>query len=199
MRRLSCLATAWLVLAAFSRDAAAEKYTFGEVPPPAKFPGAVDHSRATPAGPGAVPPQVKPKPVQTNSVPPKDVAPVIRPRVEVPKPIAIAPPVVKPEPVVENAAPAAPKSPPPVRPPGPLVVKPGGGISGKVMMADARGRFVILNFPFGQMPAVNAALDVFRHGVKVGEIKITGPQRDDNTAADVISGELQTGDVARQR
>jgi hypothetical protein len=78
-----------------------------------------------------------------------------------------------------------------------LIVSPSHEFYGTVAAVDPHGRFVVLNFPLGQMPAVDTVLPVFRHGVNVGQVKITGPQRDDNTAADVISGDLQVDDDAR--
>jgi hypothetical protein len=78
-----------------------------------------------------------------------------------------------------------------------LIVAPSQELDGTVMAVDARGRFAVLNFPLGRMPAVDAVLMVFRHGVKVGEVRVTGPQRDDNTTADVLSGELQVDDAVR--
>ena len=72
-------------------------------------------------------------------------------------------------------------------------------MDGKVAAVDARRGFVVLNFPLGQMPPVNSTLNVYRHGVKVGELSVTGPQRDDNTVADIVSGELRVGDAARNR
>ena len=44
---------------------------------------------------------------------------------------------------------------------------------------------------------MNSPLNVYRHGVKVGELSVTGPQRDDNIVADIVSGDLQAGDAAR--
>lgn len=79
-----------------------------------------------------------------------------------------------------------------------LIVNADNGLDGRVVTADAAGRFVILNFPLGQMPALDSVMTVYRHGVKVGQIKITGPQRDDNIAADVISGAAQLDDAARE-
>lgn len=220
MRRLFCPATFLVAFAAISVGVAKEKHTFGEVPPPSRFPGEVDYSKAAPAAVAL--PKVVPVPVKSNSVPVKITAPgaPVAPPAKPVKPAAqkIEPakpkagparpmpetPVVaspKPKPVAEKIEPVKPQvaPPPPVRAPSQLVVAPGGGLNGKVIVADARGRFVVLNFPLGQMPATDSALDVYRNGVKVGEIKITGPQRDDNTVADVVSGELQAGDVARNR
>jgi hypothetical protein len=64
---------------------------------------------------------------------------------------------------------------------------------------NAGARFVVLTFPIGQMPALERRLNVYRRGLKVGEVKITGPQRDDNTVADVLAGEAQAGDEVRDK
>lgn len=46
---------------------------------------------------------------------------------------------------------------------------------------------------------MDQAFFLYRAGLKVGEVKITGPQRDNNVAADFITGEAQTGDEAREQ
>jgi hypothetical protein len=35
--------------------------------------------------------------------------------------------------------------------------------------------------------------------LKVAEIKVTGPQRDNNTVADLVSGDAQVGDEVRDQ
>jgi phage tail tube protein FII len=55
-----------------------------------------------------------------------------------------------------------------------------------------------VTYPIGvQLPAIERKLDVYRAGLKVAEIKITGPSRDLNTVADIIAGECRPGDEAR--
>jgi len=71
-------------------------------------------------------------------------------------------------------------------------------LRGRVALVNAQARTVILNFPIGWMPALERRLGVYRQGVKVGEVKITGPQMDSNIAADLISGEAQVGDEVRE-
>jgi hypothetical protein len=44
---------------------------------------------------------------------------------------------------------------------------------------------------------MDTVLPVFRHGVNVGQVKVTGPQHDDNATADVVSGDLQVDDDVR--
>ena len=76
---------------------------------------------------------------------------------------------------------------------------PDTGLVGKVASVNASLRFVVLNFPVGRMAAVEQALVVYRQGQKVGEVKVTGPQQDDNIIADITSGEAETGDEVREK
>lgn len=81
-----------------------------------------------------------------------------------------------------------------------MVVTPDNSLSAKVISYNDTGRFVILNFPPGsQMPKVDQTLFLYRNGLKVAEIKITGPQRDSNIAADVVTGDAQMGDEVREK
>jgi hypothetical protein len=47
------------------------------------------------------------------------------------------------------------------------------------------------------MPALQQRLGLYRANAKVGEVKISGPQRDNNIVADIIAGECQIGDEVR--
>jgi hypothetical protein len=80
-----------------------------------------------------------------------------------------------------------------------VITTPDTGLSGKVARVNASGRFAVLNFPVGHLPAIDQRLDVYRLGLKTGEIRVTGPQRDDNIVGDVIAGEVQPGDEVRDR
>ena len=71
-------------------------------------------------------------------------------------------------------------------------------LTGRVSSFNATGRFVVLNFPVGHLPAMEQRLEVFRQGVKVGEVKVTGPQRDDHIVADLVTGEAASGDEVRE-
>jgi hypothetical protein len=70
---------------------------------------------------------------------------------------------------------------------------------GKVVLVNKSAQFVVLNFPLGRMAPVGQRLDLYRHGLKVGEVNVTGPQREDNTVADLVAGEAEVGDDARAR
>ena len=168
----------------------AADYTFGPVPPPSRFSGETLHAPITNTY-TAVPSVVQTASAPTN--PPAPVKPVLAPVEPAPSPVASA--------VQAEPPPAAtPVLAPPSQPEPKLIVEPGaGGIDGKIALVDEQGRFVVLTFPLGQMPGPGASLNAYRHGVKVGEITITGPQRDDNTVADVISGDLKVGDAVRNR
>ncbi len=80
-----------------------------------------------------------------------------------------------------------------------LIITLGDGLAGKVASANANLRFVVLTFPIGQMPKVNQRLEVYRRGLKVAELNVTGPQRDDSIVADVVTGDAMTGDEVRDR
>jgi len=72
-------------------------------------------------------------------------------------------------------------------------------LSGRLVLVNAGSRLCVVNFPIGKLPATDQKMLAYRNGVKVGEILITGPQRDDNIAGDILSGKLQTGDEVRDR
>ena len=57
----------------------------------------------------------------------------------------------------------------------------------------------MLGFPVGQMPKMDQTFFLYRADLKVGEVKITGPQRDNNVIADLITGEAQVGDEVRDQ
>ncbi|MBM3845485.1 MAG: hypothetical protein FJ405_04245 [Verrucomicrobia bacterium] len=111
-------------------------------------------------------------------------------------------------PLADSTAPPPPASPAPPPPTVPAIVAPGGvgrhelvagsEVVGKVTTVNTLGKFVVLSFPVGVMPAVGASLEVFRDGVKCGEVKVTGPQRDTFIVADVLKGTLQINDEVRQ-
>ncbi len=80
-----------------------------------------------------------------------------------------------------------------------LVVTPDTSLVGKVARVNVAGRFVVLNFPIGRMPLLEQRLNLYRHGLKVGEVRIAGPQDDDNIVADLLTGDAEVGDQARTK
>ena len=79
------------------------------------------------------------------------------------------------------------------------VVTPDNSLSARVASYNATGRFVVLSFPVSQMPKLDQTLFLYRDGLKVAEVKVTGPQRDNNVVADIISGNAQVGDEVRDQ
>lgn len=79
------------------------------------------------------------------------------------------------------------------------IVKASDELVGKVVRYNTIGRFAVLNFPVNRMPAVGGTVFVYREGLKVGEIKITGPIQDDNIVGDLVSGDGKSGDEVRNR
>jgi hypothetical protein len=96
-------------------------------------------------------------------------------------------------PVAPNALPAG--SPARQR----MIVTPENGFMGKVAKVNAEGRFVVLNFPIGKTPALEHRMQLYRNGLRVAEVKITGPQLDDDIAADLLAGDAEVGDEAREK
>ena len=79
------------------------------------------------------------------------------------------------------------------------IITPDNSLNAKVAAYNATGRFVVLTFPVGPMPGMGQTFFLYRNGLKVAEIKITGPQNDNNVVADLLSGTAQVGDEVREQ
>jgi hypothetical protein len=89
--------------------------------------------------------------------------------------------------------------PPPAATIAPAIVTPDNSLTANVISYNPAGRFVVLGFPVGRMPRLEQGLFLYRNGLKVAEVKVTGPQRDNNIVADLITGEAQVGDEVRDQ
>ena len=78
------------------------------------------------------------------------------------------------------------------------VIKPDLRVSGRVAMVNAGARFVVITFPPGPVPQTDHCLNVYRNGLKVGEIKVSGPQRENDTVADITAGDVQLHDEVKE-
>jgi hypothetical protein len=78
-----------------------------------------------------------------------------------------------------------------------VILTPETVLMGKVARVNQDGRFVVMTFPIGHLPQLNQRLNVYRQGLKVGEIRVTGPQLDDNVVGDISAGEAQAADEVR--
>jgi hypothetical protein len=79
------------------------------------------------------------------------------------------------------------------------IVTPDNSLSARVVSYNAAGRFVVLSFPPDLMPKLEQSLFLYRDGMKVGEVKVTGPQRENNIVADLVTGEAQVGSEVRDQ
>lgn len=100
---------------------------------------------------------------------------------------------VTPAPTSASLAPATPST--PFNP----IVTPDTSLTARVAAYNSAGRFVVLTFPVGPMPKMDQTLFLYRNGLKVGEIKITGPQQDNDIVADLVTGTAQVGDGVRDQ
>ncbi|MDB6123505.1 MAG: hypothetical protein JWQ71_2498 [Pedosphaera sp.] len=78
-----------------------------------------------------------------------------------------------------------------------VILTPETMLVGKVARVNENARFAVVSFPVGSLPPTEKRLSVYRRGLKVGEIRVTGPQQGDNTVADIVNGEVQVGDELR--
>jgi hypothetical protein len=79
------------------------------------------------------------------------------------------------------------------------IVTPDFSLAAKVVSVNLDGRFVVLSFPASRMPKVEQTLFLYRSGLKVAEVRITGPQSESNIVADLVSGAAQVGDTVRDQ
>jgi hypothetical protein len=79
------------------------------------------------------------------------------------------------------------------------IVTPDNSLTARVVSYNSVARFVVLSFPFGELPKMDQSLFLYRAGLKVGEVKVTGPQRDSNIVADLVNGDAQVGDEVRDQ
>jgi hypothetical protein len=81
----------------------------------------------------------------------------------------------------------------------PAIVTPDNSLKAKVASYNSAGRFVVLSVAAGPMPGLDQTLFLYRGGLKVAELKVTGPQNENNIVADLVTGDAQTGDDVRDQ
>lgn len=80
-----------------------------------------------------------------------------------------------------------------------LIVTPDDALVGKVSLVNTDGRFVVLTFPIGRMPTADQRLNVYRQGLKTGELKVSSDRLDVNVLADIVTGDAKMGDEVRDK
>jgi len=78
-----------------------------------------------------------------------------------------------------------------------VVITPDLRTIGRVATVNEQGSFVVLRFPPGSVPRPDVRLDVFRGGLKVGELRVSSWERDNYVVADIVAGEAQVNDEAK--
>ena len=78
------------------------------------------------------------------------------------------------------------------------IVTPDFSVAAKVVSVNPGLRYVVLNFPASALPKRAQTLFLYRAGLKVAEVKVTGPEAEDNTVADLVAGEARVGDAVRR-
>jgi hypothetical protein len=71
-------------------------------------------------------------------------------------------------------------------------------VRGRVESVNRVAQFVVLSFPITSVVPPGVQVSVFREGLKVGILKVTGPQQDQNTIADIVTGDVQVNDEVRE-
>jgi hypothetical protein len=79
------------------------------------------------------------------------------------------------------------------------IVTPDFSLAAKVVSVNTVGRFVVLSFPAGQLPRQDQTLFLYRDGLKTAEVRVTGPQMENNIVADLVSGDAQAGDTVSDK
>lgn len=79
------------------------------------------------------------------------------------------------------------------------VVTPDDSLRGQVLTVNFTARFVVIYFNNGKVPIVGRKLFLYRQNLKVAEIRVTGPQQDNSTVADILTGTAQSGDEVREQ
>lgn len=69
--------------------------------------------------------------------------------------------------------------------------------SGRIHSINAGLQFVVVDYTLGGIPPLQSLLPVYRGDQKVGQIRLTGPERNGFVAADVVEGILQNDDEVR--
>jgi hypothetical protein len=67
----------------------------------------------------------------------------------------------------------------------------------KIIIVRPEEKFVVIDFSSRTMPPFGTKLTVYRAGQKVGEVQLNGPVRVRAAAADILDGEIRTGDEVR--
>ncbi|MGE3310297.1 MAG: hypothetical protein AB7O66_10040 [Limisphaerales bacterium] len=69
--------------------------------------------------------------------------------------------------------------------------------SGRVHNINAGLQFVVVDYTLGGAPPLQSLVHVYRGNQRVGQLRLTGPERNGFIAADIVEGILQVDDEVR--
>jgi hypothetical protein len=72
-----------------------------------------------------------------------------------------------------------------------------GPAPAKVISVNSAMGFVVIDFSSRMMPPAGTRLNVYRGDKNIGAVRITDPVRSRLATADIIEGEIHSGDEAR--
>jgi len=70
-------------------------------------------------------------------------------------------------------------------------------LHGQVVSTNPALKFAVVAFSGGVLPEKEQRLSIYRSGVKVGEIKMTGPFQSTSGVGDISTGEAAVGDLVQ--
>ena len=68
---------------------------------------------------------------------------------------------------------------------------------GRIVVVRPLSRFVVIDFGIDNLPPLGQEMAVYRNGVRVGTVRISGPSMGSMIVADVLAGDARVGDEVR--
>jgi len=76
------------------------------------------------------------------------------------------------------------------------IITPADTVDALVLSVNPTSQYVVLNFPDGHPLPPGRLLGVYHEGLRTAEVRVSGPQSDNNTVADILKGKVHRGDTA---
>ena len=83
------------------------------------------------------------------------------------------------------------------KPGGTTMVTPAHRVQGKVVRTNSQLNFVVLDFGLQGLPLTGQQFAIYRLGIKVGQVRVSGPAWDTYAVADIVEGQIWKGDEAK--
>ncbi|MFM1943328.1 MAG: hypothetical protein RI897_2310 [Verrucomicrobiota bacterium] len=66
---------------------------------------------------------------------------------------------------------------------------------GRIVTVNLPLRYVVMDFELSTPPEIGQRMDVFREGLKIGEVQLSGPIMGSAAAGDIVTGQAAVGDT----